>query len=152
MSRNKFTTLLMVFLLIPIYLQSACMKATGETTYEEITRIKSSDNKYEAVLVSATTDVIGNNSHYLYIVPTGRKFDVKDVNFSRRYLNIRCFEGLQLIWQDPKILEVQYKEALIEEFRNCVNLTEDPESPFIVELRLTPLTTFALPGNCPCLK
>jgi hypothetical protein len=115
-------------------------------------RTKSPDNKYEAVLVSAMTDVVGNNSHYLYVIPAGRKFDIKDASFSRRYLNIRCFEGLRIIWETPKILEVQYKEALIEEFRNCVNLTENADAPFIVELRLTPLTTSALPNDCPCLK
>ena len=115
-------------------------------------RVKSPDAKFEAVLISAWTDAPGNNSHLLYIVPAGRKFDKNDAAFGRSYLNILCFEGVQLVWKEPQTLEVQYREAHIAEFRNCANLTENPDSPYIVELRLAPQGASALPGRCPCLK
>ena len=120
--------------------------------YEEVMRVKSPDAKFEAVLVSAAGHVIGNNSHLLYIVPAGRKLDKNVAAFGRSYLSVRCFEGLKLVWREAKILEVQYQEALIDEFRNCANLTENPDSPHVIELRLVPQGTSTLPRRCPCLK
>ncbi len=132
-------------------LLAGCNRGFGETIYEEVMRVKSPDAKFEAVLISAWTDAPGNNSHFLYIVPAGRKFDEKDPAFARSYLNILCFEGVRLIWKESKLLEIQYNEGHIAEFRNCANLTENPDSAYVVELRLAPQGVWALPKRCPCL-
>lgn len=152
MSNYKHITSAVCLLLISVCILCTCSASGEGTTYEEVMRVRSPDGRHEAVIISVIGHVLGNNSHLLYIVPAGRKFDKKDSSFTRSYLSIRCFDGLQLIWRDPNILEIQYKEALIDEFRNCANLTEKPDSPYVVELRLAPISTWALPKRCPCLK
>ena len=149
---NKIAVVISSLTLVAICVLVGCNRGYGETTYEEVMRVKSPDAKFDAVLISAVTDVIGNNSHLLYIVPSGRKFNKSNAAFARSYLNVRCFEGFQLVWKGSKVLEVQYQEALIDEFRNCANLTENTDSPYVVELRLAPQAASALPGQCPCLK
>ena len=152
MDMNKVAAVVTGPIILAVCLLAGCNRGDGETTYEEVMRVKSPDAKFEAVLISATTDVIGNNSNLLYIVPAGRAFDKNDPAFARSYLNILCFEGVELVWKESRMLEIQYKEAHIAEFRNCANLTENPDSPYVVELRLAPQGALALPSRCPCVK
>jgi hypothetical protein len=149
---NNVAAIVAGLILLAACLLAGCNRGYGETTYEEVMRVKSQDGKFDAVLISAWTDVIGNNSHLLYIVPAGSKFNKNDAAFGRSYLSVRCFEGLKLVWRESKMLEVQYQEALIDEFRNCANVTENPDSPHVLELRLSPQGASALPDKCPCLK
>lgn len=149
---NKVTAIVAGLILLATCLSAGCNRRNGEMIYEEVMRVKSPDEKVEAVLVSTVGHVIGNNSHLLYIVPAGRKYDRSDAAFGRSYLSARCFENLKLVWREAQTLEVQYQEALIDEFRNCANLTDNPEQPHVIELRLAPQGASALPSRCPCLK
>jgi hypothetical protein len=151
---NKAAAVVTIHVALAICLLAGCNHRNDEGTYEEVMRVKSPDAKFKAVLFSYVGHVLGNNIHYLYTVPAGRKFDKNDAAFARSYLTVHCFESLILVWKESKMLEVQYREALIDEFRNCANLTDNPDVSHIIELRLAPQMASALPSDttCRCLK
>jgi hypothetical protein len=141
-----------VLILAALASASGCSSNVGPAVYKEVSRVKSPDSRYDAVLISIRHDVLGNNDHLLYIVPSGRVFNEKDSAFNRSYLTIRCFKGLEITWREKQLLEIGFEQALIDDYRNCANVTENIESPTVIELRLAPRAPSALPEPCPCGK
>jgi hypothetical protein len=131
------TTPARIFIVAMAILFAAC----GRPSLKEITRGSSPDRQFDAVLVEVQLGELGatvSTPYQVYIVPTGGKtFDYPTMKGSQ-------FEGLRLIWKDPRFLEIEYSKGQIYSFQNF----KDPRKgnlPSTVEIRLVPTTDRALP-------
>ena len=123
---------------------SACLSFEWE--YEEKDRIPSPDQMVEAVIVrgngGATTSLI----YWVYIVPKGLKFDKDATSFERgrAVFSGDHFADFKVMWKEPKLLEISYRQARIYQFRNYWHYW-NPAKPkeyikYVVETKLAQLT------------
>ena len=116
--------------------------ACGRPSLKEITRVSSPDRQFDAVLVEVELDELGatvSTPYQVYIVPTGGKtFDYPTMKGSQ-------FEGLRLIWKDPRLLGIEYSKGKIYSFQNFEDFAGKGNLLSTVEIRLVPNSDHALP-------
>lgn len=80
----------------------------------------------------------------LYLVPAGARLRVKeegDCIFAADHI-----KGLNIHWKEPQLLEIQYDEARIFQFKNFWQSAEVQNFRYVLEIRLGPTATgFSLP-------
>jgi hypothetical protein len=96
----------------------------------EVQRIVAPDGQADAVAVITQTGLLKSRAWYeVYVVRRGARFARVPPVFSGLEM-----EGPALIWAAPRLLEVHYSRALIENFRNSRKLSNDNS----IEIRLVP--------------
>lgn len=104
--------------------------------YEEVIRIKSPDGKVEAVHVKGNCGATTSFAESVFIVPIGDKTPKpKDDN---EILLADHVEGINLVWREPKVLEIHYDEARIFKFTNFWQSEKVDKFSYVVEIRLIP--------------
>jgi hypothetical protein len=111
-----------------------------EWQYEEIERFASPDGIVDAVWVRGSGGATTGFVFDLYIVPKGLKFEKDATSFKHAVFSGDHFEDLRIVWREPKLLEIQFKHAMIFGYRNYWQYwnPDSPEvyRPYVVETRL----------------
>jgi hypothetical protein len=136
-TRNSLT----VSLLLLVALAPACLSFEWE--YEEVGRFKSPDGVVDAVWVRGGGGATTGFVYRLFLVPAGTKFDKDDSYFQRAEFSGDHLEDFQIVWREPKLLELRFVHARIHDFTNYWRYW-NRESPredrqHVVELRLVHL-------------
>ena len=122
--------------------------AGGPRKYSEVKRIKSPDSAVEAVLMTGDAGATTSTEYYLYLVPAGKR-----ISPEKSGENPPCFEAyhvkdLNLVWKNPKLLEIQYGAAVIDQFHNLWQHREVQDFRYVVEVRLAPTSAeFSIPNQ-----
>ncbi len=116
----------------------------GKWEYKEVKRTGSPGSLVEAVLVTGDAGATTSTSSMVYLVPAGARLEVKeegDCIFAADHI-----KGLSIVWKKPQLLEIQYDEARILQFKNFWQSAHVQNFRYIVEIRLGPTATdFSLP-------
>jgi hypothetical protein len=114
----------------------------GKWEYKEVNRLKSPDGLVEAVTIEGDAGATTSTVTSLYLVPSGQR--IKDEDRERSVFDADHHKKLNFIWREPRLLEIQFEEARIFNFRNFWNGL--PGYQRVVEVRLSPATTnYSLP-------
>ena len=106
--------------------------------------LRADDSVAEAVLVSGDAGATTSTIWSVYLISTGSSVNPKQRDQS--LFDADHVKNLKLVWREPKLLEIQYEEARILNFRNFWYGPNVQSARHIVELRLGPSTNnFALP-------
>jgi hypothetical protein len=89
----------------------------------------------DAVLVTRAVGATVSTPHELYLVPRGEGIA------GEASLRGDRFEGLTMVWREPRFLEIQYKKGRIFAFANFWHSERVQAFNYVVELRLKPTTT-----------
>ncbi|HEX8722998.1 MAG TPA: hypothetical protein VF736_20430 [Pyrinomonadaceae bacterium] len=114
-----------------------------EWAYEEVGRFTSPDGVVDAVWVRGSGGATTGFVYDLYVVPRGMKFDKDATSFKHAVFSGDHFEDLQIVWREPKLLEVRFKHARVLNYSNYWRYW-NPDNPeedrhYVVETRLAPL-------------
>jgi hypothetical protein len=136
MSRHQL--LKIGFIICALILISACN--FFEWQYEEIDRFSSPDGMVDAVWVRGGGGATTGFVYDLYLVPKGLKFDKDATSFKHAVFTGNHFDDLQIVWREPKLLEIHFKHARIYSYSNYWYYW-NPDSPevdrhYVVETRL----------------
>jgi hypothetical protein len=116
----------------------------GKWEYKEVARLASPDAKVEAVLTQGSAGATTSTVTSLYLVPKGGRIGKEDRKKS--VFDADHLKDFQIVWRESKLLEVQYSEARIANFRNFWHANEVDNFRYVVEIRLSPASTnFSLP-------
>ncbi len=128
-------------LALALTLLPACINIAGEYHYEEIQRVKSPDGIVDAVLVRGAGGATTGFSFSVFLVPSGTSFNEKAPAFEkdRAVFSEDHHDGLQLVWQKPKFLEIRFAKARIFHFTNFWHSPDVQNYTYVVEVRLVPL-------------
>ncbi len=135
-SRNiGSASLIFILIFVP-----ACI--SFEWGYEEIGRFTSPDEMVDAVWVRGSGGATTGFVYDLYLVPKGLKFEKDASSFKHAIFSGDHLEDFQIIWREPKLLELHFKHARIFAFSNYWSYW-NPASPkadqhYVVESRLVP--------------
>lgn len=132
-------------LIAVLALLSASACASFEWVYEEKDRSTSPDQMVDAVIVEGNGGATTSFVYWVYIVPKGLKFDKDATSFDRdrAVFSGDHFADFKVVWKEPKLLEIKYKQARISQFRNSWHYW-NPAKPeeyvkYVVETKLAPL-------------
>ena len=101
---------------------------------EEIERVISPDSVVEAVLKKRSGGATVSTTYEVYIVPRGAQPK------GRSRFAAKNASGLELVWRQPRFLEIRYEQAKIVRFVNWWGASALEDGRYVVELRLVPLT------------
>ena len=126
-------------LALTLVLTSGCLDL-GEPSYEEIGRVKSPDGVVDAVLVRSNGGATTSFGYSVFLVPVGTRFDQGAPVFQPDYaLFVADHQvDLELVWKEPKFLEIRYAKARIFQFSNFWHSREVHNFAYTVEVRLVP--------------
>lgn len=127
-------------LALTLVLTSGCLDL-GEPSYEEIGRVKSPDGMVDAVLVRSNGGATTSFGYSVFLVPAGTRFDERAQVFQPDYaLFVADHQvDLELVWKEPKFLEIRHVKARIFQFSNFWHSREVQDFHYTVEVRLVPL-------------
>lgn len=131
----------LTIVLAAICLLSGCFNIAGDWHIVEHARLKSPDGLVDAVLVEGDAGATTSFTYAVFIVPSGTKFDEKSEWFEsgQTLFTADKERNLQLVWREPKVLEVKFEKARIHNFRNFWSAQEVQNYDYKVELILVPL-------------
>jgi hypothetical protein len=86
------------------------------------------DGVVDAVWVRGSGGATTGFVYDLYVVPTGLKFDKDATSFKHAVFSGDHFDDLQIVWREPKLLEVRFRHARILNYRNYWNYWS-PDKP-----------------------
>jgi hypothetical protein len=137
---NHSRNIIFASLAFALMLTTACL--SFEWAYEEVGRFPSPDKVVDAVWVRGSGGATTGFVYDLYVVPKGLKFDKDATPFKRPVFSGDHFDDLQIVWREPKLLEVRFKHARILNYGNYWRYW-DPDNPeedrhYVVETRLVP--------------
>jgi hypothetical protein len=121
--------------------------AGGPWKYAEVKRIKSPDPAVEAVLMTGDGGATTSTEYYLYLVPAGQSVNPEKAGENRPCFRAYHVKDLNVVWKSPKLLEIQYGEAVIDQFHNLWQHREVQDFRYVVEVRLAPTSAeFSIPA------
>lgn len=59
----------------------------------------------------------------------------------------RGVQGLRLVWIEPRVLRIEYEQAVVEHFRSYAVVSPSKDLQHVVELRLAPQEQYSLPSE-----
>jgi hypothetical protein len=128
--------------LLPLALLLICQCACtlGEWHYEEIGRFTSPDAMADAVWVRGGGGATTGFVYELYLVPKGLKFDKDASSFKHSVFSGDHLDDFQIVWREPKLLELHFAHARILGYRNYWSYW-NPDSPevdrhYVIETKL----------------
>jgi hypothetical protein len=139
--RNRLLTVVGTFLIRAasvVVVHSLAQRFVDQTVFPdhcvETSRKTSPDGMVDAVMISRDWGAPCSTNYSVYIVPKGHQIEQKTdySNFSADDVT-----GANLMWTQPRLLEVAYSRAFIIGFRN-VAYPLNSNSAYRVEIRLAP--------------
>jgi len=112
--------------------------AGGPWKYSEMKRIKSPDPVIEVVLMTGEAGATTATEYYLYLVPTGQRINPETAGENRPCFQAYHVKDLNLVWKNSTLLEIQYGEAVIDQFHNLWQHRNVQDFRYVVEIRLAP--------------
>jgi hypothetical protein len=116
----------------------------GKWEYKETNRITSPDTQVDAVLVEGDAGATTSEVSKVYLLPKGTKLELdkrSDAVFAADHV-----KALRITWKQSKLLQIQYEEARILQFKNFWRRAELQDFRYVVEIRLEPTASdFSLP-------
>lgn len=105
----------------------------SEVSYKEVDRVPSPDSMVDAVVIRTNINATTSYGYHIHIVPAGSKPD------NDRYIfRADHFEGWKIMWNQSKLLDIQYDEARIFHFSNFWQSIDFKNAGYVVEIRLLP--------------
>jgi hypothetical protein len=151
-SRGKITALVAFFVGFWSGLAAAYLLSGLNPRYSPVAeemRVTSPDGQLDAVMVCGSYGGgEGGFEWYVFIVLKGHAVPAK---YSRAIFHAGRLYGETLVWSAPRVVEIRYSTAVIEQFRNEWNLFEvEDVGPLLehnhsVEIRLVPSSSSSIP-------
>ncbi len=120
-----------MMLLIPILWMTAC---TIDLT-EQIERIASPDRVVDAVIVKSNGGATTSYAYSVHIVPVNGTLQKGHEIFKSDKV-----DALNVFWQEPCLLIIEYEKARIFSFQNFWSSREIQNFKYTVEIQLRPLS------------
>jgi hypothetical protein len=108
---------------------------------QEIKRVRSPDERVEAVLIQTNAGATTAFSYEVFLVPTGATPKKGNELFRADQII-----NLELRWRQPKSLEIAYEQGRIFHFSNFWNSQDVDNFRHVVEVTLIPLKPSSLPA------
>lgn len=125
---------------------AGCFNIAGSWEFQEKTRIKSPDSEVEAVVLTGDAGATTSTVTFVLIVPRGRTVDTNSTPEADVVFRAEHLKGFNVAWKQSGLLEIQYDEARIWQFRNLWSVWEGRASSYAVEIRLAPTSgDFSVP-------
>ena len=124
-----FTFMVLTIFFLAIF---AC-SLLSPCSQSEVERVKSPDNKVEAVLVKNDCGATTSETYNVYVVSIGEKI-VKN----KSVFNADHVDNLSLFWRKAKYLEIKYNQARIFHFENFWQSKKVENFSYVVEIRESP--------------
>jgi hypothetical protein len=106
----------------------------ADLPHNELKRVTSPDGAVDAILARVETDSLSADGFAVYLASSGKELDLQSLNFDRKVFYANRIDDLELVWREPKFLEIRYSRGDIFDFRNNWWLRSD----YIVEIRIVP--------------
>jgi len=125
---------------------SGCSPIAGQWQFREVNRVKSPGGEVDAVLVVADAGATTSQASLVILVAANQQVGTTkpkeyDVVFRADHL-----KNLHVIWKQPQLLDIQYDEARISQFKNLWEVWGTRTASYAVEVRLDPMTSdFSVP-------
>ncbi len=100
---------------------------------KEMQRVLSPDGQIEAILIARETGATVATPFELYVVPAGQ-----DWSGYSPLMKGDKFDEINIVWQQPKLVEIRYKKGRIFSFANFWSSSKVQDHKYVVELRLIP--------------
>lgn len=101
---------------------------------EELKRVVSPDSLVEAVLARELGGATVDYAYSVFVVPRG------DPLPRRAKFSATNVVDLDVVWRQPRLLQIRYRQAKINRFVNWWHSAELDDYRYVVELQLVPLT------------
>ena len=106
----------------------------ADLPHKELKRITSPDGAVDAILARVETDSLSADGFAVYLVSVGKQLDLQSLDFDRKVFYANRIDDLELVWREPKFLEIRYSRGDIFDFRNNWWL----RSEYPIEIRIVP--------------
>lgn len=106
----------------------------ADAPHKELKRVTSPDGAVDAVLAEVEIDELNPNGSAVYLVAAGQEIDLRSIHPDRKFFYATRIDSLELVWREPKFLEIRYTHGDIFEFRN----NWQPIKDYNVEIRIVP--------------
>jgi hypothetical protein len=111
---------------------------------KEIMRIKSSDCKVDAVVITQDVGATSAEATFIYLVPHGGNITKNDDSAIFIGDHLR---SINISWTEMRFLEIHYDEARIFKFRNYWENQNVDDYHYHIEIKLVPGQDHSLPLN-----
>lgn len=140
-----FQVFAIVALLLPLYACSPNGIEAREPPGRETARVTSPDSAVDAVVIVNSVDATTAFVHRVYVVPRGAA--VPTAAREGEVFRADYVTNLGLRWPRSGMLELAYDTARIFQFTNFWNSRAVDDFAYVVEVRLAPRHSSALPRN-----
>ena len=112
-------------------------------TRKEVVRASSPDGTVDAIMTVADCGVPCSFAYAVYVVPKGQAAPEPKALPKEVFSAENLVEG-KLVWTQSRLLQISYKKALIDDFRNVAypfgKIGDEASWRYSVEIRLSPTT------------
>ena len=113
--------------------------SSGKLSGDEQARVTSPDGLFDAVLLREDGGGAGGGwEWYVYVAPKGKPVEEGSDHL---IFNAGTLIGAKLVWKQPRLLEIQYEYAYINQFKNLAvgkQNVNGVDREYLVEIRLAP--------------
>ncbi len=106
----------------------------ADLPHKELKRVTSPDGAVDAILARVETASLSADGFAVYLAAAGKEIDLQSLAFDRKVFYANRIDDLELMWREPKFLEIRYSRGDIFDFCNNWWLRSD----YIVEIRIVP--------------
>ncbi len=106
----------------------------ADLPHKELKRITSPDGAVDAILARVEADSLSADGFAVYLGAAGKELDLQSLEFDRKVFYASRIDDLELVWREPKFLEIRYSRGDIFNFHNNWWLHSD----YTVEIRIIP--------------
>lgn len=125
---------------------AGCFNLAGDWVFKEVGRIKSPDGQVEALIVTGEAGATTSLETLVLIVEPGGQVKTQKLLNSKAMFRASHLKNFKVVWKEPKLLEIQYDEARIDQFKNLWESWKGRDMSYAVEVRLNPTSsTFSVP-------
>jgi hypothetical protein len=122
---NPYRKIKLLFVGILLTIASNC--SPFEPGYQEMERFTSPDGIVDAVWLRGNGGATTGYWFRLFLVPKGIIFDKDATSFENPVFEGDHLEALEVVWKQPKLLELHFKHARISRYSNYWR------GPYVVE-------------------
>jgi len=147
MLKLDFKTTALLSVLACICCLAGCTGSiAGDWVFHEVKRVASPDGRFEAVILTGDAGATTSTVTVLRIVRAGVKIGSGRPLDSEVVLWASHVKNLDVLWKQPKLVDIHFDEARIDIFKNHKEIQRSGDMWDVIEARLCPTSPdFSLP-------
>lgn len=138
LKRGSGTNTLLALLACSCCFGGCTASIAGKWVFHEVERVASPGGDFEAVVLTGDAGATTRAATVVRIVRTGVKTDTGKPDDNELVLWASDVSNLVVRWKHPKVLDIQYGEASIDQFRNHEEIQRAQNAWDVIEVRLCP--------------